>query len=94
MGERPLETKKDGKHYPRNPTNGYVSRWPDGFHGCLGCGSDDHRFDMYPQRPNKDIRQLFWQELWAHVPTTRTKQNSDVHQSIHDSKPPLLLLLR
>ena len=88
VDERPLETKKDGKQYPRNPTNGYISRWPDGFHGCLGCGSDDHRFAMCPQRSNKDIRQLFWQELWAHVPTTRTKKSSDVHQSIHDSKPP------
>ena len=40
--ERPLVIKKDGKSYPRNPTNDYVSRWPDGFFGCLGCGSDTY----------------------------------------------------
>ena len=75
MDERSLETKKVGKHYPRNPTNGYVSRWPDGFYDCLGCGSDNHRFAMCPQRTNKDFRQSFWQELWAHFPTTRTKKS-------------------
>ena len=36
--------KKDEQIYTSNPTNGYVSRWRGGFFGCLGCGSDNHRF--------------------------------------------------
>ena len=37
-----LVVKGDGKHYPRNPTNGYVSKFPDGFFGCLVCEFDSH----------------------------------------------------
>ena len=57
--ERPLVIKKDGKSYSRNPTNGYISHWPDGVFGCLGCDSDTHRFAVCSQRNNADIRQLF-----------------------------------
>ena len=85
--ERPLVIKKDGKSYPRNPTNNYVSRWPDGFFGCLGCGSDTHRFAVCSQRNNADIKRLFWQELWAHVPTTRQRESEVIHPSLLHSKP-------
>ena len=41
---RPLVTKPDGLTYPKNPCNGYVSKWSDGFSGCLACGSTNDRF--------------------------------------------------
>ena len=33
VNERPLVNKKDEHSSPSNPTNGYVSRWQDGFLG-------------------------------------------------------------
>ena len=33
---RPMVVKQDGKSYPQNPSNSYVSKYPDGFFGCLG----------------------------------------------------------
>ena len=41
---KPLVVIGDGKRYPRNPTNSYVSKFLDDFFGCLGCGSDLHIF--------------------------------------------------
>jgi len=63
----------DGKMYPKNPSNGYISRFPDDFTGCLGCGSTEHRFRVCPRSNEKDLREIFWQELWDHIPTTRKK---------------------
>ena len=41
---KPLVVKGDGKIYPRNPTNSYVSKYTDGFFGYLGYGSDSLSF--------------------------------------------------
>ena len=62
--------KQDGKSYPRNPTNGYYSKYPDGFFGCLGCGSGKHLFREYKDQRDRAVRSVYWQELWAHVPKT------------------------
>ena len=71
--DKPLVKGTDGNIYPKNPSNGYISRFPDDFTGCLGCGSTEHRFRRCPRCNEKDLRELFWQELWAHIPTTRKK---------------------
>ena len=44
VNDRPLALKKDCFSYPQNSTNDYISRWRDGFRGCLACGSKTHRF--------------------------------------------------
>ena len=41
---RPLVIGKDGNTYPMNPTNNYISRFADGFRGCIGSGSVAHLF--------------------------------------------------
>ena len=70
---KPLVVKKDGQSYPRNPTNGYISRYPSNFFGCLGCGAVDHLFKECQHNRVSTVRSLYWQELWAHVPKTRKK---------------------
>ena len=72
--ERPLVKGADGKQYPKNPVNGYTSQIADGFHGCLGCGETNHRFRECSRRNEKAVRERFWQELWAHVPSTRKRE--------------------
>ena len=62
-----------GKMYPLNPSNGYISRFVEDFTGCLGCGSPQHRFRGCPQSADKDLREICWHELWAHIPSTRKK---------------------
>ena len=32
--------------YPKNPPNGYIDEYADGFDGCVGCDSSDHRFSV------------------------------------------------
>ena len=56
VNERPLIVKKDGHSYLSNLTNGYVSRWHDGFFGCLGCGSDNHQFVSCSKKNDLDSR--------------------------------------
>jgi len=46
---RSLVIKQDGMIYPKNPTNGYVSQFTDGFDGCLGHGSNQNQFRKYPR---------------------------------------------
>ena len=69
----PLVAKKDGKMYPQNPNNQYISCFPDGFESCLGYRSTTHRFRTCPRKDNKALRDIFWQELWAHIPSYRKK---------------------
>ena len=71
--DKPLVAGTDRKMYPKNPSNGYISRFPDDLTGCLGCGLTEHRFRGCPRSNEKDLRDFFWQELWAHIPTTRKK---------------------
>ena len=82
-----MVVKKDDHSYPSNPTNGYVSRWRDGFFGCLGCGSDNHRFASCSKKNNLDSRSLFWQELWNHVPSTRKRASEPIRPSLIHSNP-------
>jgi len=39
QSERPLTTRNNDKVYPTNPTNGYISKWEDGFQGFWACGA-------------------------------------------------------
>ena len=41
---RILVKSNDGILYPKNPDTNYISRFPDRFCGCHGCGSIDHVF--------------------------------------------------
>ena len=50
QSERPLTTRNNGKHYPINPTNGYISKWEDGFQGCLACGASHCCFASCKQK--------------------------------------------
>ena len=79
--------KKDDHSYPSNPTNGYVSRWRDGFFGCLGCGSDNHRFTSYSKKNDSDSKHFFWQELLAHVPSTIKRASEHIRPSLLQSNP-------
>ena len=45
-----LVTKQDVIKYPNTPCNGYVSRRPDSFSGCLAYGSTTHRFSSCPNK--------------------------------------------
>ena len=87
VNERPLVVKKDGHSYPSNPTNGYVSRWRDGFFGYLGCGSDNHRFTSYSKKNDSDSKHFFWQELLAHVPSTIKRASGHIRPSLLQSNP-------
>ena len=84
---KPLVIIKDGFRYPKNPTNGYVSRWCGDFRGCLACGSDIYRFASCSSRNHPKNKSLFSQELWAHVPTTRNRKSEPIHQSFLDADP-------
>ena len=55
----PLVTETDGKIYPKNPTNGYISRFPDEFTGYLDCGSPDYRFRSCPRNSEKIHKYIF-----------------------------------
>ena len=70
---RTLLVKKDGKSYLKNPTNGYISRFPNGFFGCLSCGASSHQFKECKDNRVNAVRRLYWQELWARVPQTRKR---------------------
>ena len=72
---RPLVVKRDGKSYPNNPTNEYISRYPDGFFGCLGRGASSHQFKECKDNRVNTVRSLYWQELWDRVPKTRKRSS-------------------
>ena len=57
---KPLVTGTDGKVYPTNPSNGFISRFPDDFTGCLGWGSTEHRFRGCPRSNEKKLTRFFW----------------------------------
>ena len=55
---RPLVKGNDGKFYPKNSNNNYVGRFADGFRGCIGYGFVDALFRAYPDKANKDMKQI------------------------------------
>ena len=52
--------KEDGKSYSKNPSNGYIIKYPDGFFGYLGCGSNSHMFKDYKESRIPNIRSIYW----------------------------------
>ena len=56
---KPLVVKKDGQSYPQNSTNGYISRYPSNFFGCLGCGAVDHLFKECQHNRFSIVRSLY-----------------------------------
>ena len=60
---RTLVVKKDGKSYPKNHINEYISRFPNGFFGCLICGASSHQLKECKDNRVNTIRRLYWQEL-------------------------------
>ena len=59
---KPVATKADRQQYPKNPDNGYVSRHPKTFRGCLGCGQLGHLFKACLQNKNLEVRANYWKE--------------------------------
>ena len=68
-------------------TNGYISQWVDDFRGCLVCGSTAHRFVTFPKKNDKNSKPLLWQELYAHVPSTRRRKGDTTPHSLIDANP-------
>ena len=60
---RPLVIGKDRKSYPINPTTNYISRFADGFRGCLGCGSESHLFRACPMKHDRQMKFKFFADL-------------------------------
>ena len=60
---RILVKGNDGLLYPKDPDNNYVSRFPDRFRGCLGCGSIDHMFRACPQQSDLAMKQKSHKDL-------------------------------
>ena len=57
--DRPLTRRNNGKYYPTNPTNGYISNWEDSFQRCLGCGDSQYRFATCTDKHKSLSRQIF-----------------------------------
>ena len=70
--DKPL-VQKGSLFSPQNPGSKYVSKYPVSFRGCLDCGDPNHLFRNYPQRSEKSVRHLFWQEMLTHILATRKK---------------------
>ena len=52
----PFIKGNDGKFYPRNLINNYVSRFADVFRRYLGCGFVDYVFHACPSKASKDMK--------------------------------------
>lgn len=63
----PLVAGIDGKIYPQNPSNKYISRFPDEFTGFLGCGYPYHYFKSYPRKGAKYLKIFFDKNLWLRL---------------------------
>ena len=70
---KPLVVKEDGQSYQKMLTNGYISRYPNRFFGCLSCGASSHQFKECKDNRVNTARSLYWQELWDHAPKTRKR---------------------
>ena len=76
-----LLVKKGDLFYPQNPDTKFISKYPAGFRGCLGCGGPDHLFRACPQRGDMNVRHHFWNEMRAHIPASRKKGHDQQHGS-------------
>ena len=56
-----LVGKEGRKIYPKNPTNGYISKYLDGFFSFFSSDSGSHAIDF----------SIYWQEFWTHISKTR-----------------------
>ena len=68
--------KQDGKSYTRNPSNNYVSKYPDGFSSCIGYGSSAHLLRQCKDHRDRAVRSVYWQELSTHVPHTQKRPSA------------------
>ena len=87
QSERPLTTRNNGKRYRTNPTNVYISKWKDGFQRFWACGASQHRFATCKQKHDPQARKIFWQELWTHALTTRTRKSGPIPKRVLDTDP-------
>jgi hypothetical protein len=70
---------KNGADYPCHPVEtSRCSDFPYGFHGCLGCGSEDHQFSECKTRLTVTGRNNFHFQLHCHHPDVYFK-NHDQH---------------
>ena len=51
----------------------------------MACGASQHRFATCKQKQEPQARKLFCQELWAHVPTTRSRKSDSIPKSVLDA---------
>ena len=72
--------------FPVNPTTGYQSKYSTDFTGCLGCGESSHNhFRECPHRNVPATKQVFFKELYAHIPKLRIA--SEQRQAARDGTP-------
>ena len=50
-------------------------------------GSTTHQFVSYPQNDDVAAKILFYQELWAYIPSTRRRKSESIPESIIDKIP-------
>ena len=84
---KPLVVKRDDKIYPRNPTNGYVTNFYDGFLVVLVVLLLSNIFRECKDHRDKAVRSVYWQKLWTHVSKTRKEPSLTLSQ-----RSPLILL--
>ena len=53
----------------------------------MGCGDSQHRFATCTDKQKPLSRQIFWQELWTHVPSTRIGKCDPIPQYVFDGYP-------
>jgi hypothetical protein len=59
-----------GEAHPYNPHTDYVSKFPVGYKRCFRCEGDHGRNRPCPLEDDLASKKAFWQELWAHKPST------------------------
>ena len=57
---RPPVKGNDNTFYPKNPMTNYISRFADGFFGCLGYGSESHLFRGCPKKHTSKMKKIFF----------------------------------
>ena len=65
--------QKDNNFYPQNPENKKISRYPVNYRGYLGCKDPLYLFQNCSRRNESSVRSVFWQDMWANIPSTRKK---------------------